>query len=162
MGCEASKLVKVSACLQPKDEIDVLNATDAFNRLPAYHSILLEDEIHHFSNHFDRFLAIMVDTLRAEMAQPHFYQNFIQKRATAGQQNCTQVAQSRQAAQGLPQHHRLLAMDDLNTVKSEPTRLVWQAPFTTEGSQGEHVPVVVKRMILEWLQSYSYFCGLAT
>ena len=145
------------ACLQAPDEMDVLNATGAFNRLQAYHSMLFENEIHHFSHNFDRFLAFMADTLRAEMAQPHFYQDYMQKRATASQQSCTQGAQSQQAARALPEHHRLLAMDDLKD-KAEPNKLIWRT-FTTEGSKGES-PAAIHRVTSKGLRSCFLPCEL--
>ena len=145
----------MSACLQPLFEIDNLNATGAFSRLPAYRDMLFEDDFHHFLNHFDVFLTYMVDSLMAEMAQPHFYQNYIQKQATAGQQSCTQGAQSRQTARVLPEHHRLLAMDDLKTVRAEPNRLSWRSPLTTEGSKGKVSPAAVHKMTWrQWLPRY--------
>ena len=158
VGCEAAKLVKVSACLQPLFEIDNLNATGAFSRLPAYRDMLFVDEFHHFLNHFDVFLTFMVDSLKHEMAQPHFYQDYIQKRATAGQQSCTQGAQSQQAARALPEHHRLLAMDDLKTIKAEPNKLIWRT-FTTEGSKGES-PAATHRVTSKGLRSCLLPCEL--
>eukprot|EP00891_Asterochloris_glomerata_P004170 jgi/Astpho2/4170/Aster-05137 len=53
-----------------------------------------------------------------------------------GQQNCTQGAPSRHAAQALPEHRRSLAVNRLKTAKADPKRLIWRPPFTTDGSQG--------------------------
>ena len=114
----------------------MLNATGAFSHISAYRSMLSEDRSGGFSNHSDRFMAFMVDSLRAEMAQSHFYQSYIQKRATGGRQNCTQGAPSRHADQAYPERRRLLARNSLQTVKADPRRLIWRLPFTTDGSQG--------------------------
>ena len=54
-----------------------------------------------------------------------------------GQQNCTQGAPSRHAAQALPEHRRSLAVNRLKTAKADPKRLIWRPPFTTDGSQGD-------------------------
>ena len=123
----------------------MLNATGAFSHIPAYRSMLSEDHSSGFSSHSDCLMAFVEDSLRAEMAQSHFYQSYIQKWATGGRQNCTQGPPCRHAARALPEGRRLLSRNPLKAVKADPKRLVWRPPFTTDGSQGEGFLLLYKR-----------------